>query len=422
MKIAIIGSGITGLGAAWLLNKHNIDFTVFEADDRIGGHANTVKVNDDVQVDTGFIVFNKITYPNLIALFKQEQVPYIKADMSFGVSAKNGALEYSSNSPFAQKKNLLSLSYWRMLIDLLRFYYKAPRDINKIDNNLTLGEYLKTNHYSVAFINYHIIPMAAAIWSMGAEDVFGFPMRSFLNFYINHGLFKIINTTQWYTVEGGSISYIERITATFKDRIRLNSPVKSIARKNGKVTINGDKFDKAIICTHSDQALALLDDATDREKSILSDIKYSTNIAILHRDLSQMPINKMAWAAWNYLTGKGNKVTLTYWMNRLQSFLPEDDNLFVTLNPKTEIDPNTIIKEQIYHHPIYSKAAIKAQSEIKNIQGVDNIFYAGAWCGYGFHEDGLTAGLTAAEMACDIKRPWDVQEMSSAKGNMTDAD
>ncbi len=418
MKIAIIGSGITGLGAAWLLNQNNIDFTLFEADERLGGHANTVSGDNHADVDTGFIVFNEWTYPNLLALFAHEKIPYIKSNMGFAISTNNGDLEYSSDSIFAQKRNFIRPSFYQLLLDLIWFYRSVPKDLPNMSHGLTLGDYLTQNRYSDNFINNHLIPMGAAIWSMGADDMMKFPMQSFANFCINHGLLNIIKRPQWFTVNGGSKTYVETLSNQFKDKIRLNTPVTSIKRIENQVMVNGEQFDKILICTHSDQALKMLDDATGEEKEILGDIKYSTNTAILHRDTQQMPKTKKAWAAWNYLASENNQVTLTYWMNKLQDFLSKDDDLFVTLNPVTPINPDKIIKTQTYHHPIYSLDTVDAQSRISDIQGVKNTYFAGAWCGYGFHEDGLSAGLAIAEMACDIKRPWDIIEKSSSHANI----
>jgi len=418
MRIAIIGSGITGLGAAWLLNHHNINFTLFEADDRLGGHANTVSGADHHDVDTGFIVFNEWTYPNMMQLFQRENIRFIPSDMGFGISKNQGEMEYSSDGLFAQKSNFFNPRFYRMIFDLIRFYRAVPRDIATIPDAMTLGDYLIQNKYSRSFIDNHLIPMGAAIWSMGAEDMMSFPMTSFARFCINHGLLNLLNRPQWFTVDGGSKTYVQKIASGFQDNIRLNTPITSIDRQNGKVMVNGETFDKVLICTHSDQALAMLSDPTQDEQDILGDIKYSTNTAILHRDQAQMPKRKKAWAAWNYLASENNQVTLTYWMNRLQSFLPSDDDLFVTLNPVTPIAEDKIIKTQTYQHPIYSRAAIAAQNRIKDLQGVQNTYFAGAWCGYGFHEDGLSAGLAAAEIACGLHRPWSITEKSSACNNV----
>jgi uncharacterized protein len=418
MKIAIIGSGITGLGAAWLLNHHHINFTLFEADMRLGGHANTVSGDNHADVDTGFIVFNEWTYPNMMALFNLNNVPFIKSNMGFAISTKGGDLEYSSDALFAQRKNIFNPHFYRMIIDLIRFYRAANRDLPIMSHDLTLGEYLNQGRYSNIFINHHLIPMGAAIWSMGADDMMGFPMASFTRFCVNHGLLNLINRPQWFTVNGGSKTYVDILSKPFKDKIKLNTPVQSVVYNDKGVMVDGEHFDRVIICTHPDQALNMLDKPTSNEKSILGDIQYSTNTAILHRDTSQMPKNKKAWAAWNYLSSDNNQVTLTYWMNKLQSFLPADDDLFVTLNPIIPIAPDKIIRTQTYHHPIYSMSAINAQSRIKDIQGVNNIYFAGAWCGYGFHEDGLSAGLAVAEMAANISRPWKIVEKSSSYINV----
>jgi predicted NAD/FAD-binding protein len=419
LKFAVIGSGITGLGAAWLLNRYSLDVTVFEADNRIGGHANTVTGYNHPAVDTGFIVFNEWTYPNLQELFRILEVPIRKTDMSFGVSARQGTFEYSSDAIFAQKKLLFQPSYYRMLYDLARFYKSVPKEYHQFNEKLTLHEYLKNKNYSKIFIEDHLIPMGAAIWSVNADSMLDFPMKSFAQFCMNHGLLNLVERPQWYTVEGGSRTYVDAISHNFRDKIIHNKAVTSIHRDKGYVYVNGEQFDKAIICTHPDQALNMLDDTDESENDILSAITYSENKAILHRDASQMPHNKKTWAAWNYLkSDDDSKVTLTYWMNRLQTFLPENDNLFVTLNPEKPIAEDLILSKHVYHHPIYNFKAIEAQSRIKDIQGKRNTWFAGAWCGYGFHEDGLTAGLTVAEIAGSIKRPWQVKEKSSAYENL----
>ena len=419
MKIAIIGSGITGLSAAWLLNPH-FDITVFESNDYIGGHTNTVEIPPHPAVDTGFIVYNELTYPNLIALFDHLGVVRQKTDMGFAVSLDNGRLQYSGDALFAQPKNIFKFSFWQMLFDIVRFYKTAPNILNSENNTQTLGAYLKEKKYSKAFINDHLLPMAGAIWSMSAKDTAEFPIKSFVQFFNNHGLLRLTNRPQWWTVTGGAREYVRIITANFTNKIKLNCPVLSITRHGTTSTLTTphgtDTFDHVIFACHTDTALKILgDSATADEKNILNSIPYTENTAYLHNDPTLMPTNKKIWSSWNYFADtKDGKVFVTYWMNRLQTFLPNEQNLFVTLNPITPPAPNTVIKKIIYHHPHYSQAARTAWQNIYKIQGKQNTWFGGAWCGYGFHEDGITAGLAIAELISGKKRPWATFDSSPA--------
>lgn len=424
-NIAIIGCGIAGMGAAWHLHNNGDKVTVYESADRIGGHSNTVSGANHAAVDTGFIVFNDWTYPNLINLFKHLDVETVESDMSFAVSCNQGALEYSSSALFAQKKNIFSPSYWRMLRDVLRFYRQAPKAL-AADDTRTLGDYLKDGGYSDIFIKQHILPMGAAIWSMGVEETGGFPLKSFVQFFQNHGLMKLINRPVWRTVKGGSQSYVKKITATFAHIIQLNSQIERVIRGDDGITLhfkNGQKtrHDQVIFACHSDQALALLgDDVSDDETAILGNIPYSPNTAYLHRDDSLMPSRRKAWCSWNVLCDDNDQsdtpVTLTYWMNPLQPFIG-DDPLFVTLNPARE--PKDVLATFQYHHPCYTQSSVQAQQRLYKIEGKNNTWFCGAWCGYGFHEDGLSSGLAVAEAINGIQRPWgDVTEKSNAVRNM----
>lgn len=419
-RVAIIGSGIAGMGCAWHLHNAGYDITLYENDTRIGGHSNTVSGNTHPDVDTGFIVFNEWTYPNLIALFDHLGLETEKSDMSFGVSAEHGAFEYSSSAMFADRRNLLSPRFWDMLMDILRFYRNAPKAQN---TDISLGAFLDQGGYGQTFINHHMIPMGAAIWSMGMEEMRGFPLQSFVRFFINHGLMKIINRPQWYTVTGGSREYIKKLIAPFAGRIHTGVNVTKIDRSEGIMLRFLDaeeaRFDHLVLACHSDQALALLGDAaSEAERDVLSAIPYSPNTAYLHSDTSLMPKNKKAWAAWNVLCeeNKQNRpVTLTYWMNILQPFIGEEE-LFVTLNPDKE--PQDVLAKIDYAHPCYTEAAIKAQTRLHSIEGAQNTWFCGAWCGYGFHEDGLTSGLSVAEMISSTSRPWVVTEKSNATFNI----
>lgn len=423
MKIAIIGSGISGNAAAWLLHKDH-DITVFEQNDKAGGHANTVSLPGHPAVDTGFIVYNEATYPNLIALFDHLGVATERTDMSFAVSLREGALEYAGDALFAQKKNIVNLRFYRMIADIIRFYRTAPEILVKpLDSQAqeTLGEYLKRKHYSRAFIEDHILPMAAAIWSTSAKDTRDFPLRSFVQFFVNHGLFLFRDRPQWYTVTGGSHQYVDKLTAPFAERIRTNTAVTNARRSQSGIMLTlsdgqTEIFDQVIFACHADQALAIIDRPTKAETDVLSAFPYAENTAYFHTDPAMMPKNRKAWASWNYLTAEKDHhhICVTYWMNRLQPFLPKEPNYFVTLNPPRPPQKDKILQTIRYHHPQYTKSALKGWESIQNIQGKDRFWFCGAWCGFGFHEDGLSAGLAVAEALSGIKRPWDVTEKSPA--------
>lgn len=421
MKIAIIGTGISGLGAAWLLHR-NHDIHIFERNDYIGGHANTIRSPSNPpfhpDIDTGFIVYNEETYPNFIALLDHIHVERTKTDMSFAVSMDGGRMEYSGDHLFAQKSNLIRPQFHRMWMDILRFYRQAPHILDQ-DYQGSLNEYLRDNHYSDIFINAHILPMAAAIWSTGSETVGDFPAQSFVRFFINHGLFRLINRPQWWTIQGGSQKYVEALSRPFRSSIRLNAPVKSITRHKDHVLVDGEKFDHVILACHSDQSLDLLSDASKDETSILSSFPYAPNIAYLHSDETFMPRRKKTWSSWNYLShadnGDTNKLCLTYWMNKLQPFIGTDQNYFVTLNPPAPPAADKTHKIINYAHPQFTDAARRSWGNIGTIQGINRTWFCGAWCGYGFHEDGLTSGLTIAEsLDPSCRRPWSIQEKSPA--------
>ena len=431
MKIAIIGAGITGNSAAWLLNQ-KFDITLYEQHDYIGGHSNTVSGKNHADVDTGFIVYNEWTYPNLIALFDHLNVETIKTNMSFGVSLENGIFEYSGDAILAQKRNLLRPSFHKMWIDILRFYKNAPRVLSELNTNISLGDYLAREKYSKAFINYHILPMAAAIWSTGTDDIRDFPVKSFVRFFVNHGLFMLKDRPQWHTVKGGSKRYVEKLTESFKDKILLGRAATKIKRSKNNISITDSsgkihQYDHVIMACHSDQSLALLDDRSDTEQSVLKSFPYSENTAYLHTDTALMPKRKSAWSSWNYLqSAPQNGVCLTYWMNKLQPFIGQGnfkENLFVTLNPKAPPATEKTIKKIQYSHPQFTGNALDGWARIGDIQGINRTWFCGAWCGYGFHEDGISAGLTVAEELSEIlgnpiKRPWSVQDKSPAGENV----
>lgn len=428
LNIAVVGSGISGLSAAWLLSQHH-DVTLFEAADRIGGHSNTVmfeSTNGPVAVDTGFIVYNEVTYPNLTALFRLLAVPTVPSSMSFAVSLDDGAFEYSGGTGlglFAQRSNIASGRFWSMMRDLLRFYRNAPRDLESM-HGISLDDYLNRNGYGRGFREDHLYPMAAAIWSTPAVKVGSYPAASFVRFCCNHGLLKLWNRPVWRTVQGGSREYVSRLTRNFAERIRLSTPVVEIRRDDQQVQIRDAHgqlhvFDDVVIATHADQALRMLADASDRERRILGAFRYSRNEAVLHGDTDLMPKRRAAWSSWNYVadtrSNDGEAVqqpSITYWMNRLQP-LGAAPETFVTLNPDRQPREQTVIRREVYEHPIFDLETDRAQQEIWSLQGVRNTWFCGAHFGSGFHEDGLQAGLAVAEDLGGIKRPWQVDEDSA---------
>lgn len=415
MKIAIIGSGISGLGAAYLLAPHHA-ITIFEKNNYAGGHSRTIDVKTGAKktpVDTGFIVFNNWNYPNLLGLFKALGVPYEKSDMSFGVSIHNGWLEYSSNALFAQKANILRPSYWLMLRDVLRFNKLAPAYIEK-DADITLGQCLQELKMGDWFCRYYILAMGAAIWSCPVETIMEFPARTFLLFFKNHGLLSVNNRPQWYTVSGGSRVYVQKILQKFPDQIKMNSGVQSVRAQDDGVIIktqNGseEKFNRIIFACHADEAMNILENPTADQKSVIGTFRYQSNTIITHHDTSFMPRHKKCWASWVYLSeGKADnnpQVSLTYWMNNLQNLDPQHP-IFVTLNPGRKPDKNLIVDEHQFTHPVFDRPAIAAQSKIAAIQGQNNIWFCGAYQRYGFHEDGLLSAVHVAK-SMNIDIPWE---------------
>jgi len=417
-KIAVIGAGISGLSSAWLLSK-NHDVRVYEKNSWIGGHSNTQIVPTefgDIPVDTGFIVYNEVTYPNLVAMFEHFNVPTKKSEMSFAVSLNQGQFEYSGtniNGLFGQRSNIFKLKFWKMLGSVLRFYREAPVFlVSGSLENMSLGQFLDKNNFSQEFIKYHLLPMGAAIWSTSLAEVKDYPVSSFIEFFKNHGLMQIRNRPQWKTVDGGSREYVNRLTKSFSDNILLTG-VNSIKRKSQQVLIedsNGivEYFDYVVIATHADEALQLLLDADRLESNVLKQWRYSANKAVLHTDCRLMPKRAHIWSSWNFLGSdleeSQENLCVTYWMNRLQGINTKAP-IFLTLNPK-DIDHNRIIREFEYTHPQFNKNALLSQQQLWSLQGHRRTWYCGSYFGAGFHEDGLQAGLAVAEELGGMKRPW----------------
>ncbi|KAI2673506.1 FAD-dependent oxidoreductase [Pseudomonas sp. TNT3] len=408
MNIAIIGSGISGLTSAYLLNRSH-EITVFEASDWVGGHTHTVDVTVEGRsyaVDTGFIVFNDWTYPNFIRLLEQLGVGFKPTEMSFSVTDPDSGLEYNGNnlnSLFAQRRNLLSPGFWGMLRDIQRFNKEALRDLQeeRIDINTTLDDYLKAGGYGERFILHYIVPMGTAIWSMSMADMLGFPLQLFVRFFKNHGLLSINNRPQWQVIEGGSSAYIEPLTASFRERIRLNCAVTRVERDEEGVVIHSaagiERFDKVVFACHSDQALKLLAAPSDAEQSILGALPYADNEVVLHTDTRLLPQRKLAWASWNYrLGGPGHtRAAVTYDMNILQG-IQSDITFCVSLNQSAGISPFKVLAKYTYAHPQYSLAAVAAQGRWEELNGIEHTWYCGAYWANGFHEDGVVSALRVA--------------------------
>jgi len=422
MRIAIIGTGISGLACAWLLNRRH-DVVAYEAAGHAGGHANTLIVpwhGTDVPVDTGFMVYNERNYPNLTQLFRHLGVATRPSDMSFGVSVDDGRLEYAGTSLwtlFAQKSNLLRPGFHRMWCDILRFNGDATRFLESgRPSVLTLGEFLDERGYGAGFCRHYLLPMAAAIWSATVHGMRAFPAHSLLRFFANHGLLQLYDRPQWRTVAGGARTYVERLRASLAQHLRLDCPAVAIERQGQGVEVMDGRggrewFDQVVLACHADQALALIGSPSAAERAVLGAFRYQSNRTVLHRDPALMPRRRSVWSSWNYLArrgdaaaGDGGGVSVTYWLNRLQGHDPAG-LLLESLNPLTEPAPGTIIAELDYRHPQYDARAVAAQGCRSEIQGRHGLWFAGAYWGYGFHEDGLRSGLDVAA-ALGATPPW----------------
>ena len=425
-SIAVVGSGIAALSAAWHLSRRH-QVTVFERDSRIGGHSNTVEVmthDGPIPVDTGFIVFNPDSYPNLVALFDQLGVLTPATKMTFSASLDNGAYEYSGSGArglFGQVSNLTSPKHWRMIADITRFFRQAAGDPKAVDLDISLGTWLRRNNYSEAFVNNHLTPMAAAIWSTPSAQVLDFPAASFMRFFANHGLLKVRNRPGWRTVAEGSRQYVNKLVSDGNFQVRRDCAVTSVSRNPNGVTVTdchgqSHAFDQLVIGSHADEALAMLADADGMESGLLGKFSYSQNQAVLHTDASQMPTRKRLWSSWNYIersdaTGH-NQLTVTYWMNALQPLRTKTD-LFVTLNPANPVPSSQVLEQFSYAHPVFDAAAMAAQRELWDLQGRRRTWFCGSYFGYGFHEDALQSGLAVAEDLTGLARPWSVQNASA---------
>jgi predicted NAD/FAD-binding protein len=408
MRIAVVGTGIAGMVAAYLLSDEH-ELVVFESEDYVGGHTHTIDVvlnGQTYAVDTGFIVFNEKTYPNFIQLMKRLGIAWQLSNMSFSVQCKKTGLEFSPsslNSLFIQRKNLLRPSFYRMIFDIFKFRRESEALLNTDDYSLTLEKFLTAKNFSRRFIEHFIMPMGEAIWSADPVKFNEFPALYFAQFFKNHGFLNVRHQPQWLVIKGGSKQYVAPLTRRFADRIRINCPVKSIRRHSDYVSVQAanaepERFDQVVIATHSDQALAMLDDPTETEKDILGAIPYQDNYTVLHSDESVLPRKKAAWASWNYHIPQAEmgRVALTYDMNILQS-LDAPVEYCVTLNLPDTVDPAKKIKEMHYHHPVYNPKSLAARRRHEEINGVKRTYFCGAYWGYGFHEDGVNSALVVGK-------------------------
>ena len=430
-KVAVIGSGISGISAAWFLSQHH-EVTLFEKDGRFGGHTNTVKIDVDDQyqsVDTGFIVFNRPNYPHLTAMLKHLKVATENTDMSFSVTMDGGALEYAGsnlNTLFAQRSNLLSPSYLWMVKEILRFNKIAKQTLqgsSAVNDEMSLGEFLELHRFSERMINQYLLPMAAAIWSCPVDTMMKFPALSFIQFFENHGLLNVQDRPQWETVSGGAKHYIDEIMRIADFESHCNVQIESVSAlgKGVELSFKGGSsqlFDEVVFACHPNQAFELMDDKFKAQYQTMSKFEYQTNIAYLHHDTDLMPKRRLAWSSWNYLRDTSrpeSSVAVTYWMNKLQN-IAVDKPILVTLNPVEPPKPNKVWSKFVYEHPVFDKNAQEAVAFLKQQQGKQNLWFCGAYLGYGFHEDGLRSSVDLAR-SWGILLPWQqplVTEMPSS--------
>jgi len=412
-KIAVIGSGIAGISASYFLSS-KYDVHLFEKNNYLGGHTRTVKVQNDnnISIDTGFIVFNDRNYPDLIKFFEHLDVKIMNSDMSFAVSDNNYNIEYGGKnlkSLFAQYKNFFNINYLKMIYEIYRFYKLCKNsNLDNITNNFTIKEFIQKNHFSAYLKKLHVYPLISSIWSTNQKDVDNFPFKLFLNFFKNHDLFNFKNRPQWKFVQGGSNSYIKKIIELDKFSFSLNTKIDKIIRSENNIKIikNNEEyvFDFVIIATHADQALKIINNPTNNEKDVLSNFEYTKNKAYLHSDRSMMPQNIKTWSSWNFIKNKkeNTNFTLTYWMNNLQK-LQTSKEYFVTINPQNI--PKNIHNETFFTHPKFNLQTMKYQSKLKDLQGMNNTFFCGAYHGYGFHEDGIQSAVYISKML-NVDIPW----------------
>ena len=425
-RIAIIGSGISGLAAAWQLAPHN-RVTIYEAESRLGGHSRTILAgrNGDQPVDTGFIVFNYANYPHLTRMFADLDVPVERSDMSFGVSIDQGRIEYALRDLrglVAQKRNFARPGFYRMLADIAKFNARAVEMAQNDD--ITIDALMDALNMGDWFRRYYLLPICGAIWSTPAMEIGAFPARSLMRFFENHALLSATGQHQWWTVSGGSVEYVKRLEAALRMRgveFRVGTPVTSVQRSAQNVTISAknalpDTFDQVIIATHSDQALRLLAQPTALETAALGAIRYQPNDVYLHRDERQMPRRRACWSSWIYQASQNQNETrlgVTYWMNKLQN-IPQHDPLFVTLNPEAEIAQESIYDHEVFWHPVFDRAALQAQSDIAALQGQNRTWYAGAWLRHGFHEDGFASAVRVARAINQYTQAQPIPDLVSA--------
>lgn len=421
LDVAVIGSGIAGMSVAWLLAKGHA-VTVYEKAGRVGGHSHTVDAPSQrgaTPVDMGFIVYNERNYPNLTALFSCLDVPTKPSDMSFAASLDDGAFEYAGsdlNGLFGQRINAVRPRFWRMLADLRRFYREAPNFLAAPDaESATLGDYLDRAGFGADFVNDHLLPMGAAIWSTTAPEIRAYPAAAFIRFFASHGLLDLRGRPQWRTVAGGSREYVHRLTACYRERIRCDG-VRCVRRLGDKVAVEDDGgivhlHDHVVVAAHADEAFRLLADPDPLEARLLGSWRYTRNRAVLHRDPALMPRRQRVWSSWNFIGGRGKRdsseLCVTYWMNRLQGLDPAEP-LFLTLNPVREPAAETVVAETDFTHPYFDCAALAAQRQLWALQGRQRTWYCGSYFGYGFHEDALQSGLAVAEALGGRRRPWTV--------------